>query len=169
MIYFTTFILTLMLSHIVRAMPACGDVTPPEELYDPMYADYADGQHAVPAVLPPFLFNVTGSSFYDNPNGDTKKVACFNFAHRYPHFGNIPLFPFIGGSFFIKRGSMSCFSCWNLTNPKNQATVRVTVINSAKNGYNISKDAFHFLNRGGSGASLEAFAHEISPRPCGVL
>jgi hypothetical protein len=39
MIYFITFILTLLFSHITRAAPACGDVASPEEPYDPMFAD----------------------------------------------------------------------------------------------------------------------------------
>ena len=48
MIYFTTFVLSILLSHIVRATPACGDVTPPNELYDPTYAD---AQSALPIVV----------------------------------------------------------------------------------------------------------------------
>ena len=40
MIYFTTLIFTLLLSHIARAVPACGDVASPEDQYD----TYDDGQ-----------------------------------------------------------------------------------------------------------------------------
>ncbi|KAF8489427.1 hypothetical protein F5888DRAFT_1892895 [Russula emetica] len=54
-IYFTTFILALLLSHISHATPACGDVASPEELYDPTYAD---DQHVLPPkppVKPPVI------------------------------------------------------------------------------------------------------------------
>jgi hypothetical protein len=163
MIYFTTFTLTLILSHVVRATPACGDISPPEELYNPTYADYADDQNTLPN---PFC-NVAWSSYYDNPNGDTNKVACNNFAHRYPHFHNIPRFPYIGGAWNIKRGSRSCFSCWNLTDVKTRKTIFVTVINSAKSGGVISKEAFNVLN-GGPGTCLEALAREVTPYPCGL-
>jgi len=98
MIYFTTFILTLLLSHITRATPACGDVASPEELYDPTYADAQQ-------TLPMAVSDVVWSNWYDDPNGDTSKVACSSLARVYPHFGNIPHFPYIGGVFNIKRGS----------------------------------------------------------------
>ena len=55
MIYLTTFILTLLLSHIACATPACGDVTSPKELYEPTYAD---AQHTLTIVV----YNVTWSS-----------------------------------------------------------------------------------------------------------
>jgi hypothetical protein len=170
MIYFTTFILTLILSHIVRATPACGDVAPPEELYeDPTYADYADGQQ----ILPNPFFNVTWSSLYDT-NGDTNKVACNNgphgLAHTYPHFKSFPSFPFIGGAYNVKHGSPFCGSCWNLTSVRTRRWILVTLINSAQPGhYNISKEAFIVLNGGNLGSSLTALPREISPKPCGVL
>jgi hypothetical protein len=57
MIYFTTFIFTLLLSHIARAMPPCGDVASPEELFD----TYDDEQ-----VLA--SYKVTWDATYDGNN-----------------------------------------------------------------------------------------------------
>ncbi|KAF8488515.1 Cerato-platanin-domain-containing protein [Russula emetica] len=165
MIYFTTFIFTLLLSHIARAVPACGDAASPEDLYDPTYAD---GQHALPIVV----YNVTWSNRYDNKNGDTNKVACstgpHGLAQRYPHFKDFPDFAYIGGAWNVKWGSQYCGSCWNLTNLKTYKTISVTIIDSAKTGYNISKEAFEKLNGGkvGSG-TLQAEAQQVSPHFCG--
>ena len=171
MIYLTTFILTLLLSHIARATPACGDVASPEELHDPTYADAADGQHALPIIL----YNVTWTNYYDNPNGDTNKVACNNgphgIHHRYPHFKNIPHFPYIGAAWNVKWGSEYCGSCWNLTNLKTHRTISITVIDSVKSGhgYNISKEAFNVLNGGKLGSTwLQAEAKQVSANPCGL-
>ena len=166
MIYFTAFILTILLSHIARATPACGDVASPEELYDPTFAD---AQHALPIIV----YNVTWSSRYDNKNGDTNKVVCntgpYGLAKRYPHYKDFPHFPYIGGAWNVKWGSQYCGSCWNLTNLKNHKTISVTVIDSARaDYYNISKEAYTKLN-GGSGGSgtLQAEAKHVDSKYCG--
>jgi hypothetical protein len=164
MIYFTTFILTLLLSYIVRATPACGDVVSPEELYDPTYADAADGQH----VLPIILYNVTWSNKYDNKNGNEKSSACSSLAHRYPHYKDFPDFPYIGGAWNVKPpNNQYCGSCWNLTDLKTHKTISVAIVDSAKTGYNISKKAFKTLNGGNLGTWLQAEAKQVSPHYCG--
>jgi hypothetical protein len=130
MIYFITFILTLLLSHITRATPACGDVASSEELYD---STYADAQHAQHAPWPPgLLYNVTWSKRYDDKNGKTKSVACSNLADRYPYFKDFPHFPYIGGASFIYRGSEACGKCWNLTDAKTRKTIFVITIDSTE-------------------------------------
>jgi len=166
MIYFTTFILTLLLSHIARATPACGDVPAPEELSDPTYAD---AQHALPIIL----YNVTWTNYYDNKKGDTKHVACstgpHGLAHRYPHFKDIPHFPYIGAAWNVKWGSAYCGSCWNLTDLKTHKTISITLMDSTKSGYNISKEAFNVLNGGKLGSTwLQAVAKQVAPYPCGL-
>ena len=164
MIYFTTFILTLLLSHIARATSACGDVDSPEELYEPTYADAQQGQHVLPIVL----YNVTWTNKYDNKNGDTDRVACSNLSHHYPHFKDFPHFPYVGGAYNVKRGSEYCGTCWNLTDLKTHKTISITLINSAKSGYNISKEAFNVLNGGKLGSTwLQAEAKEVDRHYCG--
>ena len=167
MIYVTTFILTLLLSHIARATPACGDVASPEELYDPMYADAQAGQYA-PRPPPFFIYNVTWTNEYDNKHGDTSKVACNSLAHHDPHFKDFPHFPYIGGAFNVKRGSELCGSCWNLTELKTRKTISVTIIDHTKSGYNISKEAFNVLNGGKLGSKvLQAEAKQVDTKFCG--
>ena len=106
MIHFTTFIFTLLLAHAARAVPACGDVTSPEDMYDSMYDDEQ-------------LILATGAiacdAKYDNPNGDTKDTACPGLAHQYPHFKDFPSFPYIGATWDIKgHDSPNCGKCWKL-------------------------------------------------------
>jgi len=155
MIYFSTFFATLLLLHIARATPACGDVTSPEELYDPTYADAQAAQLPIPS-----LYNVTWSSWYDDPNGDTSKVACSSLARRYPHFKNFPHFPYIGGGFNIKKGSQdNCGWCWILTNVKTKKWIIITPIDSDTNqGFNISKEAYNVLSGGQPSKTLLAEA-----------
>jgi Cerato-platanin len=165
MIYFTTFILTLLLSHIARATPACGDVASPEELYDPTYADAADGQH----VLPIILYNVTWTTKYDNKSGSTKSGACSNLARHYPHYKDFHDFPYIGGAYNVKPNNQYCGSCWNLTDLKTNKTISLVVLDSTKTGYNISKEAFNKLNGGKVGSTwLQAEAKPVLPHFCKI-
>ena len=143
MIYFTTFILTLLLSHVARTTLACGDVTSPEELYHPTYADAQRDQHS----LPPILYNVTWTHNYD-PNRSTKGIACSDLSKQYPHFKDFPRFLFIGGASFIKTGSDLCGTCWNLTNPRTGKTISITAIDSANqfDRFDITQESFNILN-----------------------
>ena len=163
MIYFITFILTTLLSHIARATPACGDVAPPEELYDPTYTDAQRDQHS----LPPILYNVTWTHNYD-PNHSTKGIACFHIGPLYPQFKDIPYYPRIVGMSFIKSHPERCGTCWNLTAVKPpHKTISVTVIDSDETGSaaNLPEMAFNLLN-GGPGISLIADFKEVDPRHC---
>ena len=158
MIYFITFIITLFLSHIARAMPACGDVASPKELYNPTFSD---PQHAFPMTANK---NVTWSNLYGNPNGDTKKLACSNFADQYPHFKDFPHFPYIGG---VDREFVPCLMCFSFKNVKApQKNIFITIVNSAATGFDISKEAFEVLNGGVPGKTLEVEAYPVDPRFC---
>lgn len=169
MIYFTIFVFTLLFSHIARATPACGDVTSPEVIYDPIYADAQVAQHATP-IPPIFIYNVTWSNEYDNKNGNTSKVICNTLDHRFPHFGDFPHFPYIGGAWNILRNSLLCGSCWNLTDLKTRKTVFVTIIDHSRGGYNISKEAFNELNGGKLGSkTLQAVANQADAKYCGHI
>ncbi|SRR5258707_67863 len=75
MIYFTTFILTLLFAHIARAAPGCGNDAYPQEVYDPIYDD-GQLEDAFPGV--DATFKVTWDATYDNPNGNTNGTAGTN-------------------------------------------------------------------------------------------
>jgi hypothetical protein len=157
MIYFTTFIFTLLLSHIARAAPGCGDVASPQELYDMEY-------------LP--TYKVTWDATYDNPNGNTNSVACSNGPHglasRYPHFKNFPDFPYLGGAFDVKWGSPNCGKCWKLFDKKTHRSIYIRAIDAAGTGFNIGKHAFIALNGGTvGGGTLEAEAIPVPGHFCG--
>ncbi|KAF8489431.1 Cerato-platanin-domain-containing protein [Russula emetica] len=167
MIYFTTFIFTLLLAHIARAVPACGDAASPKDLYDPTYDE----------VQQPLLdtYKVTPSDRYDDPNGSTKSVDCSDgpngLAHRYPTFQKIPGFPNIGAVFNVEPGSPNCGKCWWLYNKETNETIYLTAIQgtgTARTAFSIAKKGFEKLNGGkvGSG-SLQAEAQPVSPSVCG--
>jgi hypothetical protein len=162
MINFTSFVFTLLLVHVARAIPACGDVASPQGLYD-MY----DDEQLVFATN-----KVTWDATYDNPNGNTDSVACSNgpngLAPRYPHFKSFPDFPYLGGAFDVKWGSPNCGGCWKLTNTKTHRTIYFTAIDAAGVGFNIGKKAFIALNGGTVGAgTLEAEAVSVPRHFCG--
>ena len=162
MIYFTTLIFTLLLSHIARAMPACGDVASSQDQYD-IY----DDEQLVLAT-----YKVTWDATYDNPNGNTDSVACSNGPHglagSYPHFKNFPDFPYLGGAYDTKWGSPNCGKCWKLTNKKTGRWIYFAAIDGTGSGYNIGKKAFIALNGGtvGSG-TLDAESQSVAGHFCG--
>ena len=164
MIYFTTFIFTLLLSHIARAVPACDDAASPEELYD---LTNDDVQQPLMAT-----YKVTWDATYDNPSGNTNGVACsdgpYGLAGTYPHFHNFPDFPHLGGAFDTKWGSSNCGKCWKLTNKKTGRWIYFTAIDAAGGGFNIGKKAFIALNGGTVGAgTLDAEAISVPGHFCG--
>ena len=160
MIYFTSFIFTLLLAHIARAVPACGDIASPEGVYNPTI----DTEQAVIHAT----FKVTWDSIYCNPKGNTSSVACSNLAGKYPYFGDFPSFPYLGGAFDIKFGSPNCGKCWKLINTKNRKSIYFTAIDSAESGFNLGKCAFIELNGGTVGSGiLEAEAIAVPRHFCG--
>jgi hypothetical protein len=159
MIYFTSFIFTLLLAHVARAVPACDDVASPQVLYDDIEQPLA-------------IYKVTWDSVYDNPEGSTDKVACSNGPHglvaKYPHFKNFPDFPHLGGAFDVKWGSPNCGKCWKLTEKKSKRFIYFTAIDATKSGFNIGKKVFIELNGGTVGAgTLEAEAVSVAGHFCG--
>jgi len=163
MIYFTTLIFTLLLSHIARAMPTCDDVASPEDQYDAYHDD----------ELVLATYKVTWGATYDNPNGNTLGVACSNGPHgladTYPKFHDFPDFPFLGGAFDTKWGSSNCGKCWKLTDKKTHRWIYFTAIDAAGGGFNIGKKAFIALNGGTVGeGTLDAEATSVSRHFCGL-
>jgi hypothetical protein len=160
MIYFTTLIFTLLLSHIARAVPACGDVASPEDVYDTY------DEELVLAT-----YTVTWDATYDNPDGSTNGVACSNGPHglagTYPNFDDFPDFPYLGGAYDTKWGSPNCGKCWKLTNTQTGRWIYFTAID-ASGSFNIGKHAFIALNGGTvGGGTLDAEAQPVPRHFCG--
>ncbi len=147
MIFFTTFILTLILSYVARAVP--------EELYEPYEVTF-DAQ--------PILYDIAWDIKYDDPHGDTENVTCSNIATQYPHFVDIPDFPYIGAAFNVKQGP-SCIKCWKLTNVKTRKSMFLYSIDYTPSGFKLGKKLFDsFIGTGTVGAKVEAAS--ISPTFC---
>jgi Cerato-platanin len=109
---------------------------------------------------------------YDNKSGSMNGVACSNGANglaaRFPTFGDVPSFPFIGGAFDVVWNSPNCGSCWSLTNPSTGVTINMTAIDAAGAGFNIAKEAFETLTGGQSGQGVvDVVANKVSPSVCG--
>ena len=161
MIYFTTLIFTLLLSHIARAVPACGDVASPEDQVE--YDAYGD-------ELVLATYKVTWNSKYDDPNGSTDSVACSNGPHglapEYPYFRNFPDFPYLGGSYDTSHGSSNCGKCWKLS--YKGRSIYFTSIDSYGGGYSIGRKAYIALYGGTGGpGSLDANAQSVPGHFCG--
>ena len=166
MICLTTLFLTLFLTHIARALVprGCHDLISPE----------TDNQHSLtyndPQQPPPFPLKATYDQTFDNPSGSLNNVACSNgqygLASKYPTFGDIPGFPYIGGAYDIAWNSPNCGSCWRITNTANGVTIYMTAIDTAGQGFNLAKEAFDVLNSGGGGNTLIVQAGKVSTQPC---
>jgi len=148
MIYIAAFILTLFLTHIVRAVPlTCG------ELDDPHGLSCGDGtaQYTISNSTPlqPLLYKVTYDPTYDNPDGSMKSVACSNWKNgltlQFPVFQDLPIFPYIRGAFNIIWNSTNCGECWILTNPANDPSIVITAIDHTEAGFNVAEVVFKGL------------------------
>ncbi|KAF8470406.1 SnodProt1 [Russula ochroleuca] len=123
--------------------------------------------------IAPSTLRATYDTTYDNKSGSMNGVACSNgpngLAARFPTFGDIPSFPFIGGAFDVVWNSPNCGSCWNLTNMATGVSISLTAVDSAGAGFNIAQEAFEKLNDGQIGAGvLDVVANKISPAVCGL-
>jgi Cerato-platanin len=118
MIFPTTFILTLFFAQIARSVPqACGDSIPPK-------SSTRDGQYnlAVPAPVRA-TFKAVYNPIYDNPSESVNNVACSELVTRYPTFGDVPLFPTIGGAINTTYNSPNCGAVWRIINPASGVTI----------------------------------------------
>ena len=154
MIYFTTFIFTLLLAHIACVVPECGAASP-EDVYNPTY----DNEQLILGDC-----KVTWDPKYDNPNGDTKTLACSDFAPQYPHFGDFPTFPYIGAAPDIREpNSPNCGKCWKLTDLTTHKSIFFIAIDYAEFGFVLSEHAYIALDS--LNCKIEAVA--VNPRFCG--
>jgi Cerato-platanin len=167
MIYLTTFILTLFLTQIARALPrACGDrilpdLETPDQYGDPLY------DFTIPSPL-----RTTYDNTFDNAQGRLNGVACSDgvngLASRYPTFGDLPSFPYIGGAFDIVWNSPNCGGCWKITNKASQSSIYITAIDTAGAGFNVAGAAYKELNSGRLGGALEVTAQKVPQSVCGL-
>jgi len=175
MAYITTFILTLFLAHIARALPrACSDLVSPGS-DDPSSFSYGDGdaQYTISNPVPVSQYKLTYDPSFDNQDGSMDRVACSDGPHglaaRFAMFRDIPTFPYIGGAFDIVWNSPNCGSCWKITNTANNASITVTTIDTAGHGFNIAESAFEDLNGGEVGDGvLQVEAHKVPIQVCGL-
>jgi hypothetical protein len=110
---------------------------------------------------------------YDNKSGSMNSVACSNGANgllaRFPTFGDVPSFPFIGGAFDVVWNSPNCGSCWNLTNVVTGNSINIVAVDAAGPGFNIAQEAFVQLNGGQIGKGvLDVSASKVAPSVCGL-
>ena len=149
MIFSITFALALLLTHVAHALP-----------------------HLEPNARSTTV-KATFDTMYDNRNSSLNGVACSNGANglvtRFPTFGYIPTFPFIGGAPGIVWNSPNCGGCWKLTNAATGIWIIMTAIDSAAT-FNIAQEAFETLNGGqiGQGVLDHVTAEQISPSFCGL-
>ena len=170
MIYFTTFIFTLLLAHAARAVPTCGNVTSPRDMYDSMY----DDEQLVSTTLKA-TFDTTGK--YDQRNTATSSTQCKNLAQPYQTFKDFPYFPFIGGASDIIQGpsQANCGKCWKLTNVKTHFSIFFTAIDAAA----ASTTGFEFVlsehallalsNERVVPYALDIKAEQTHPSHCGIF
>ncbi|KAF7348159.1 hypothetical protein MSAN_01768800 [Mycena sanguinolenta] len=94
---------------------------------------------------------VTYDQIYDNPSVSMNAVACSNGANglesKYPTFGSLPKFPYIGGAGAVEGwNSTNCGTCWQLTYAPTGATINVLAIDHAAPGtFNIALKAMNKL------------------------
>ena len=135
---------------------------------------FTHAAHALPQPAPtPTPLRATFDVTYDNKDGSLNNVACSNgdngLAARFPTFGTIPSFPFIGGAFDIAFDSPNCGECWNITNPANGISIPMTAIDSAGAGFNMAQEVFARLNRDEIGqGSIDVIATKVAPSVCGL-
>ena len=166
MIYFTTFILALFLTPIARALPhAGGDPNYPDS---PIAIRYDERQYSQP---PPSPLRATFDTTFDNSQGSLNNVACSNgdngLASKYPTFGNIPNYPFIGGAYDVAWNSPNCGACWVLSN--GAISIAFTAVDTAGAGFNLGTTAFKTLNNGQIGEGvLDVTAQQVPRSVCGM-
>ena len=178
MICFTTFIFTLLLAHIARAVgpvpqAACGYAYPvsPQKQY---YTTHDKGEQLVPPTYP-----VTVNSTFDNVMGDPAKLECRAGPYgplklSYSTFGNppsyFPNFPYIGGEGGVKYGTKSCGRCWRLSLPGGGRFIYMLAVDTSQGHLSIGQHAYNDLIGAPSNPPnpLQVEALAVPPYLCGL-
>ncbi|KAH8111775.1 SnodProt1 [Phellopilus nigrolimitatus] len=110
---------------------------------------------------------------YDNASGDMLSTSCSDgtngLARRFATYGSVPTFPNIGGAAAVAGwNSASCGSCWNLT--YDGASVVVTAIDHADDGFNLSQEALDALTDGQAVdlGAVQVNAEQVNASFCGL-
>ena len=115
---------------------------------------------------------VTYDQTYDNSKGSMDSVACSNgkngLAAKYPTFGALPDFPYIGGMQGVSWNSTKCGTCWSLTYKGN--TINVLAIDVGSSGFNIALGAMNSLTNGQAIqlGRINADAVQVAKSNCGL-
>ncbi|QUC16186.1 uncharacterized protein UV8b_00427 [Ustilaginoidea virens] len=100
-------------------------------------------------------------------------VSCSDGSHglmnRYPTQGNLPNYPFIGGTDAIGGwGSGQCGTCWQLEYQGHK--IKILAIDHAASGFNINPVAMDALTNGRAYelGRVDATVTQLSARDCGL-
>lgn len=116
---------------------------------------------------------------YDNPKGSLTTVACSDGSYGlltrgYKTFGNLPRYPYIGGSDLVKGwNSPNCGSCHQLTYTNAtgfKSVINVLVVDVAVAGFNVAQRAMDDLT-GGHAVAIgvaNVTAKQVNPSVCGL-
>merc|ERR1711865_231188 len=125
--------------------------------------------------------DTTTTSFdpvYDLKETSLNKVACSDGSHglaaKYPTFGSLPGFPFIGGASQIEGwNSAACGTCWTLS--FNGTSIHVLAIDHADDGHkgeaiNLSEEAMDKLTNGQAKklGKVQSIAVQVDKSVCGL-
>ncbi|KAJ3491941.1 hypothetical protein NLI96_g357 [Meripilus lineatus] len=125
-----------------------------------------------PKPQPPATVPVRFSNAYDKKTLSMNSVACSNGANGlltkgYKTLGSLKVFPYIGGAAAVKGwNSPKCGSCWEIT--YGRTTVTILAVDSAKEGFVLSKAALDKLTAGHAAqyGVVQATAKEVPASKC---
>jgi len=153
MIFPTTFIATLFFTQIARAAPqACGYPTSPESSTPEGQFRFED-----PVVYYTAVYN----QVYDDSSKSLSDVACSNLDSIYSTFGDVPLFPNIGGAPNTTYDSENCAAIWKITNfGDSDLNIHFVSIDDSED-FNLSLEAFEALGGDTATGSLRVGAEIV--------
>ena len=144
MIFPITFILTLFLTQIARAVG-----------HDPFFR-----RLLLILVHVQATFKATYNPIYDSADETLNDVACSQLFATYMMFGMVPLFPFIGGAPNTTYNSPNCGAIWKVTNPENGAAIYFTGIDYSS-GFDLSLETFVVIGGSTEKGSVEVEAEIV--------
>ena len=153
MILLTTFIATLFLTEIARAVPqACQYSISPQSSTPEGY------------FRSPTIYTAKHDSKFDQGNGKLSSTSCLDseLAKDYPRFKEVPFFDKIGGAFKTpsNKPSYPCGTIWELTNAVNDNYTAFFVSIDSSDGpdFSLSDSVYKELGAGDATPSLTVVA-----------
>ncbi|KAI9437791.1 Cerato-platanin, partial [Lactarius psammicola] len=118
--------------------------------------------------------NVRYDTVYDNSKGSLSTVTCSDGANGlltkgFTTFGSLPSFPNIGAAQVVGGwNSPACGTCWKISYGGN--SINVTVIDTVKDGFNLSLEAMDTLTNGHAKelGVVSAQATQVANSSCGL-